>query len=208
MAKGWVDQFVEWGLSRAERPWEHGTATSYRQELAGLARFRRKRLEDFTADDLRAFQASRRKEKARTWNRRVSVIQSFFQFLSAQGYRGDDPSTVLNRRPEPKVPAKHADVLAEIARLPTERGRQIALFFYFSGLSLREALSIREPPVGEKVHVRRGAELWEWVPLSEPALGYLSKLGGRMPVRRRQIERDLEPLNPRRFNARHDEITS
>jgi hypothetical protein len=178
--------------------------------LRNLERFTGKVIENLNAEDLRTFQAHYRSEQAKGWNRRCSVTQGFFQYLSAQGFfehldaqglRRTDPSRVLTRRrEEPRPPPPSVDVLAAIAKITNEMDQRIALFLYHSGLKLGEASSISEPPVDGKLHVLRRGEKWEWVPVSDKALDLLSQLGGRMPPGRgpRAIQRRLG-IQPRQI---------
>jgi site-specific recombinase XerC len=208
MAKSWIDRFIEWGLTRAENPWEPGTAKAYRRELERLERLTGKPVEELTAEDLSAYQARHRSEPASTWNSRYHAAAGFFQYLAAQGFfqeldargrRRIDPSSAIStRREEPKPPPPSVDVLKAIAEMPEGRDKQIALFLYHSVLKIGEAESIREPPVDGKVHVRHWGGKWEWVSISDKALELLDQLGGRVSEpgkQRRAIQRNL-PVTP------------
>jgi site-specific recombinase XerC len=218
--KSWLDRYIEWGTNRAENPWTPNTARQYERLLRGLERFTGKVIENVNAEDLRSFQSYKRAEPAKGWNRRVTVITGFCQYLSAQGFyehldarglRRTDPSGVLTKRKEePPTPGPAVDVLAALAKTPNEMDRRIGLFLYHSGFKIGEASSIKEPPVEGKLHVLRQGGKWEWVPVSDKALDLLSQLGGRMPEGRgpRAIQRHLgvQPRQIQQASARDHQL--
>jgi integrase len=208
VSKSWLDQYIEWGLTRDEKPWTPSTAAAYKRELHRLEQLTGKPAEELNAEDLRAYQARHRGEPAATWNGRYHAIVGFYQFLGAQGFyqqlnaqgrRRSDPSAAISRRrEEPKSTAPSVDVLAAITQMPDGRDKRIALFLYHSGLKIGEAESIEEPPVEGRVHVLRRGGRWEWVPVSDEALDLLSELGGRVAepgLQKRNIQRRL-PVTP------------
>lgn len=105
----------------AERGGAANTLAAYGRDLDDLTGFlagRRCALASATTADLRAYLATLagRGFAASSVARRLSAIRQFYRFLLAEGYRGDDPSAIIDGprrgRPLPKVLS-----IAEVDRL-------------------------------------------------------------------------------------------
>lgn len=67
-------------------------------------------------------------------------------------------------------------------------------------MKIGQACSTNEPPVDGHVHVESRGGSKEWVPLGQEALDLLSRLGGRIPLKPRTIQRRF-PVKPSEIEA-------
>lgn len=99
-------------MMAAERGAAANTLKNYGRDLerfAAFARARKETLETAGADDIAAFLAALEAEglAASTAALKVSALRQFYQFLYAEGLRGDNPAAAIDRpqlkRPLPKI---------------------------------------------------------------------------------------------------------
>jgi integrase/recombinase XerD len=94
-----IDSFLE--MMSAERGAAANTIEAYRRDLDETASFlstRSVKLFDSAADDIRAAMAdlSKRDFAVASQARHLSTLRQFYQFLYAEGHRGDDPTSVID----------------------------------------------------------------------------------------------------------------
>jgi integrase/recombinase XerD len=94
-----VSAFLE--MIAAERGAAKNTLEAYSRDLADYRAFlggRTRNLADAVTDDVRAYLAdlSGRGFQASSAARRLSALRQLHKFLYAEGYRGDDPTTVIS----------------------------------------------------------------------------------------------------------------
>ena len=92
-----IEAFLE--MMAAERGASDNTLASYRRDLEDAAQHvaaKGQALQDAGADDLRDFLTALSAQgfAATTQTRKLSALRQFFQFLYAEGLRGDDPTGV------------------------------------------------------------------------------------------------------------------
>jgi integrase/recombinase XerD len=140
----------------AERGAAANTVSAYQRDLDDLAMFlvrRGQNTSDASIEDLRAYLAAlqRKGASARTAARRLSALRQFYQFLYAEGERGDDPTATLEAprasRSLPKVLSEaETDALLEAARggQSAQDMRTLALIelLYATGLRVSELISL------------------------------------------------------------------
>jgi len=93
-----IELFLD--MLAAERGGARNTLAAYARDLADLSAelgSRGRRIADAATDDLRGYLGalSRRGFAATSVARRLSAIRQLYRFLYAEGYRGDDPSAVI-----------------------------------------------------------------------------------------------------------------
>lgn len=149
-----IESFLE--MLVAERGIAANTLQAYRRDLEDFADFlnRRKRSpETASTADIRDYMAglSRAGMAASTAARRLSALRQFHKFLHAEGYRTDNPCTVVDAphrsRPLPKIlsEAEVERLLDAASALPGPEGaRMLALLelLYASGLRVSELVSL------------------------------------------------------------------
>jgi integrase/recombinase XerD len=190
-----VENFLE--MLAVERGAADNTLDSYRRDLQDCARFARVRnieLERADAALLRAYVGAQRASgmSARTVARRLSALRQFYRFLYAEGVRGDDPSSAIDRprrvEPLPKY-LSESDVdrlLDAVAGVGSKEGLRIRALLetlYATGLRVSELVGLplsawsRERPV---LIVRGKGGKERLVPLTEPAV---AAIAAYLPVR-------------------------
>ena len=105
----------------AERGAQANTHSAYARDLADFGSFlarTRRSIASASTQDLRAYlgELSRRGLRAATVARRLSAIRQLYRFLYAEGWRRDDPATVLEG-PKRARPLPKTLTLAEVDRL-------------------------------------------------------------------------------------------
>lgn len=145
-----MDAFLE--MMAVERAAAANTLKNYGRDLARFAAFASKRgesLETAGADDIAAWLGALEAAglAASTAALKVSALRQFYQFLYAEGYRGDNPTTSIDRpqtrRPLPKV-LSGEDVEALFAAAEDKAGpaglrlRAMLETLYSSGLRVSE----------------------------------------------------------------------
>lgn len=149
-----VESFLE--MLVAERGIAANTLQAYRRDLEDFADFlgRRKRATDAASTaDIRDYMAglSRAGMAASTSARRLSALRQFHKFLHAEGFRADNPCTVVDAprrsRPLPKIlsEAEVEKLLDTASALPGPEGaRMLALLelLYASGLRVSELVGL------------------------------------------------------------------
>ena len=149
-----VETFLE--MLVAERGIAANTLQAYRRDLEDFADFlgRRKRATDAAGTaDIRDYMASlsRAGMAASTSARRLSALRQFHKFLHAEGFRPDNPCTVVDAprrsRPLPKIlsEAEVEKLLDAASALPGPEGaRMLALLelLYASGLRVSELVGL------------------------------------------------------------------
>ncbi|EKE76906.1 site-specific tyrosine recombinase XerD [Oceanibaculum indicum] len=149
-----VETFLE--MLVAERGIAANTLQAYRRDLEDFTDFltRRKRSADAASTgDIRDYMAglSRAGMAASTSARRLSALRQFHKFLHAEGFREDNPCTVVDAprrsRPLPKIlsEAEVEKLLDAASALPGPEGaRMLALLelLYASGLRVSELVGL------------------------------------------------------------------
>ncbi|RKQ68320.1 site-specific tyrosine recombinase XerD [Oceanibaculum indicum] len=149
-----VETFLE--MLVAERGIAANTLQAYRRDLEDFTDFltRRKRSTDAASTaDIRDYMAglSRAGMAASTSARRLSALRQFHKFLHAEGFREDNPCTVVDAprrsRPLPKIlsEAEVEKLLDAASALPGPEGaRMLALLelLYASGLRVSELVGL------------------------------------------------------------------
>ena len=176
-----VEAFLE--MLAAERGAAKLTLAAYRRDLADAAAFLGGALETASSEDLRGYfgRLARAGFSARTAARRLSALRQFFRFLLAEGWRPDDPTSVLDAprlgRALPKLVSENeagALIAAARARGGAEGARLLCLLelLYGAGMRVSELASL---PVAALQRERRFVVLRgkggkeRLVPLGEPA---------------------------------------
>lgn len=149
----WVERFLA-HLTHERRVSAH-TFAAYRQDLTSLQRFCRERRIDawpsLSHAQVRAFAASEHAGglSARSVQRRLSAVRTFFAFLQREGHSEMNPAVDV-RAPKPKkrLPTTlDADQMARLLGFRSEdslstRDKAIMELFYSSGLRLSELVHL------------------------------------------------------------------
>ena len=155
-----TETFLE--MMSAERGAANNTLEAYRRDLDDTTAFLAGRSADLlsaTADDIRAVMAdlANRGFAASSQSRHLSTLRQFYQFLYAEGHRGDDPTAVVDsprkERSLPKVldadrvgsmlDMAEADARAEPAKASAKkRLHAMVETLYASGLRVSELVSL------------------------------------------------------------------
>ena len=179
-----LEQFIE--MLIAERGAAANTVAAYRRDLDDFLEFVRARGRgaiDAESNDIRAFleAVARRGLSARTAARRLSSIRQLFGFLLVEGFRDDDPSTVIDApalgRPLPKVLSEdEVDRIIEAAHAePGHEGIRLAALvelLYATGLRVSELVGMPMSALDGDARlllVRGKGNKERMVPLGEPA---------------------------------------
>lgn len=152
-----IEQFISYLL--ADKGYSNATALTYRMSLTGLWRFCRRIDEQITwanldKDVLRRWMASdiEKGTTARTVNRKMSSVRSFYRYLLRVELVSVDPTATLKN---PKIERRLPTFLNEqdMNRLfdevefgegyEAERNRLILLTFYSTGIRLSELLGLK-----------------------------------------------------------------
>lgn len=157
-ALAWIPRFLT-HLSTERRLSAH-TDANYRRDLELFARYCEKTgIADWPRIDsqhVRAFAASefRRGQSARTIQRRLSALRSFFNFLLRESVLKSNPAVEVQA---PKAPKRlpetvDADQMAQLLTFRTDdelsvRDKAIMELFYSSGLRLSELVDLDLPDV-------------------------------------------------------------
>ena len=180
-----ISSFLE--MLAAERGAARATLTSYGRDLADFTAFAAKRggaPADADTETLRAYLTALHKRglSAATQARRLACLRQFFRFLSNDGMRTDDPTTVLDgvrrARPLPKILSEaEVDALLVAARAVDGIAglRVVALLelLYATGLRVSELVSLRTSAFRDDprfLRVRGKGNVERLVPLSDPAV--------------------------------------
>lgn len=165
-----IEIFLE--MMAVERAAAANTLKNYGRDLARFAAFARARgetLETAGADDIAAWLAALEAEglAASTAALKVSALRQFYQFLYAEGSRGDNPTAAVDRpktrRPLPKIlTAEEVDALFRAAgALDGAAGLRMTAMLeilYAAGLRVSELVSLPVAAArkGERTLVIRG----------------------------------------------------
>lgn len=182
-------------LQSAEKGASPNTLDAYRRDIEDLSSFlhqKKRLLDQASADDLRIFVAelADRDLAATTVARKISAIRQFFRFLYADGFRNDDPATLLQaprrNRSLPKIlSVEEVDRLIEAARFnaslegptPKRQIRAMRLYvllevLYATGLRVTELVSLPASAAhqdGQFISVIGKGDKERLVPLSDRA---------------------------------------
>lgn len=119
-----LETFLE--MMSAERGASENTLEAYRRDLEDAAEFFGGRLDDLTPTDIRRWldDISARGFAASSQARKLSALRQFFKFLHAEGFREDDPTSVIDAPKKtaslPKTMQEDA-VLKLLARAEAEK---------------------------------------------------------------------------------------
>ena len=170
----------------AERAAARNTIESYRRDLLSFASFalaRRVLPEAADADLIRRYLGAEAGKgmSARTTARRLSALRQFFRFLFAEGVRGDDPTTVVDRPKQGRGLPKYLseDDVSRLLAVPaddggpeTKRLRALLEILYATGLRVSELVGLPLSALtrdGQLLSVRGKGGKERLVPLTEPA---------------------------------------
>ncbi len=124
----YIESFLD--MMSAERGASVHTLDAYARDLEGLSNELGGAVEQATAEQLRDYLNSILTQglKPRTAARRLSCLRQFFQFLFAEGVRGDDPTSVLDSPKQGSRLPKYlgedeVDLLLKASRLKTTHRR-------------------------------------------------------------------------------------
>ncbi len=188
-----VEAFLE--MLIAERGVSRNTLDAYRRDLAHADDWLAgRRLAEAGSDDVRGYlDALERAGMApRTAARRLSALRQFFRFLFAEGYRSDDPTTVIDAprqgRPLPKILSEtEVDALLESARgVDGPEGLRLVCLLevlYATGLRVSELVGLPFAAVARDARVllvRGKGDKERMVPLTDAAM---AAIGDYKPVR-------------------------
>lgn len=182
----YIESFLD--MMSAERGASVHTLDAYARDLEGLSNELGGAVEQATAEQLRDYLNSILTQglKPRTAARRLSCLRQFFQFLFAEGVRGDDPTSVLDSPKQGSRLPKYlgedeVDLLLKASRLkddpPSLRLNAILELLYASGLRVSELVSLplaavaRDRPV---IIVRGKGNKERMVPIGAPARAAVS----------------------------------
>ncbi len=185
----WVESFLEMG--RVERGSSENTILSYRRDLMGFAVFcqaRRQRPEDASTALVRKYMAnlSARGMANATAARQLSALRQFFIFLFDEGYRKDNPVSVIDSPKATKPLPKYLSELDVEKLLETAQqfdgveGIRLVAFLeilYATGLRVSELVGLPLSGIagdGRVLIVRGKGGKERMVPLSEPAMEALA----------------------------------
>lgn len=165
-----IETFLE--MMAVERAAAANTLKNYGRDLARFAVFARARgesLETAGGDDIAAWLAALEADglAASTAALKVSALRQFYQFLYAEGLRGDNPTSAIDRpktrRPLPKIlSAEDVEALFEAAEnLDGAAGLRMTVMLeilYAAGLRVSELVSLPLAAVrkGERALIIRG----------------------------------------------------
>ena len=149
-----METFLE--MLVAERGAARNTVEAYRRDLGNFASFVARSGNDLamaTADHIRAYLADQESAgmSPRTAARRLSALRQFFRFLYAEGVRGDDPTTSVDRPKQGQSLPRYLDehqverlLAAAHGRNGPEGIRLVALLevLYASGLRVSELVGL------------------------------------------------------------------
>jgi integrase/recombinase XerD len=188
-----IELFLD--MVAAERGGAKNTLAAYASDLNDLAAAlvaRGRSIGEAETDDLRAYLSTLagRGFAASSVGRRLSSIRQLFRFLYREGYRGDDPSAVLQGprqvRPVPQVlSVSQVDHLLACARAQMSRRAQSPMeglraarshcmieLLYATGLRVSELLALPASAAnsaGQMLTIRGKGGKERLVPLNEPA---------------------------------------
>jgi len=153
MEKTWPEQFYRY--LEIEKRYSPHTLNAYRRDLKDFISFCDRgnlaSLVDISAHNIRQYIAdtNKRKLSAKTIQRRLSVVRSFFRYLEKESHLTSNPAEVVKA---PKVPrhlpkaidVDQVQVLLNISDTDELAIRDIAMLelFYSSGLRLSELVSL------------------------------------------------------------------
>lgn len=186
-----IGEYAAWLDAKGRAP---RTASSYHNELEYLARAKGPLL-GITTSALREYMQERG-GSAPTRARRYTVLNGFFGYQVEEAERlAENPVDGLRRPPVPKVP--HPEVTQVEDRLQDipDESRIAAEFVLETGLRLGELKSINaRHRVGTQVTVTGRGGRRRVVRLSPHARERLERLGGRLPVGGRTLQRHLKDV--------------
>jgi integrase/recombinase XerD len=179
-----VEIFLE--MMAAERGAANNTIAAYRRDLDDFALFvqRRKRnIEAADAKNIQDYLASLKSKgrAATTHARRLSVLKQFFQFLYAERFRDNDPSSRIDGPKLGQALPKYLTeeevdrIMAAAHSRPGPEGARLTALvelLYATGLRVSELVSLPLAGVsrdGQVVMVRGKGGKERMVPLSDPA---------------------------------------
>lgn len=155
----YLEAFLE--MLAAERGASANTLEAYRRDLVDLRTqlaAHHANLATATADDLRGYFKMLEAEglSAATAARRLSAIKQLYRFLVAEGFRADDPASLIDaprrRRPLPKLIAENDidQLLAAAQAWPDAEGVRLTALLeiaYATGLRVSELVGLPWPLV-------------------------------------------------------------
>lgn len=151
---------------------------------------------------------------ASSFSNRCSALTSYFRFMVKYKYRTDNPAVEIERPKRPKrVPKPVVNIegvlqeLDEQDRLANAMGpiqrrvgetRDMALFLYYTGLRIHEAVKRREDPwpmpCPEEMTIIGKGDKEEVIQLRQEAREVSDRLNGRWPVGARATQRRFEKV--------------
>lgn len=127
------------------------TVSAYTKDLNQYEDFLEKEAINSTTEDLIAFLASI--ENSRTLNRKLSCVNSFFDFCLKSEFIGDKPKVKLSKTPKtlPKF-IEYDEIMYAISSIDEstwlgKRDAAFLLFLYASGARVSEAINVRKSDI-------------------------------------------------------------
>ncbi|MBV8095955.1 MAG: site-specific integrase, partial [Acetobacteraceae bacterium] len=189
----------------AERGAARNTLSAYAADLADFARFAVTRGQGLATADASLLQIyiaalDSAGLTARTAARRVSVLRQFYRFLLREGFRADNPTSLLDAprlgKPIPKyLTEQEVDSLLESAAQRGALAHAAVEILYATGLRVSELLALPRSalaPNASVLLVRGKGGRERMVPLSEPA----KDAAAALPARARWLFPGRDPRRP------------
>jgi uncharacterized protein (TIGR02391 family) len=183
-----VRAFLRWMAS--ETNLKPKTIEGYGREVVRLEESAGKSAAVVTEDDLVAYTYACRNDQPATWAQRVAALHQYLKFRALRT-GGPDLSSVVRRKPFKRMPGRPppADLPARVRALADNDTRHVAEFLMATGLSYKDAHSIRaRPPVPNTVRLPGNRR----VTLSPAAQRALNELEGHLPIGVRAFQRKLK----------------
>ncbi len=176
---------------RLERDASQHTVAAYRRDLSQLVSWFQtggdETLEAVAPEKLRDFCISLRNTdlQARSYNRKLSAMRSFFAFCLRQGWIAKDPTGDLRNLPtEPKSPEPlDVDQMAKVLEVTGEgplalRDRALLELMYSTGMRVSEVVTLQLsqiPPEGDEIRILGKGKKERVVFVTKEAINWLRR---------------------------------
>lgn len=196
-----LEAWAQW--ASIERGLASTTISAYLRELRDLGDFRPRLRIDALRSRLHA-----RGGSASAISRRIAAWRSYYRWAVRTEQRPDDPTVGLDRpKVHPGLP-KPVENLAHVLTQLDPTMQAVAVFLLESGLRISEACAVDVPvPVPQTLWVKGKGGKTRIVPLSHVAQEALTKLGGRIPLATRTVQRRFQLAGTHAHAFRHSFAT-